>query len=57
MPPDVIRLICPNLKCRAILVAPASTRGKSVRCKGCGMKVGVPGAPLPAEPAKPGATR
>jgi hypothetical protein len=39
---EMIRLICPNLKCRSILTAPASARGKAVRCGKCAMKVRVP---------------
>jgi len=38
----VVRIICPNLKCRAILSVPDSARGKSVRCRSCGTKVSVP---------------
>jgi hypothetical protein len=54
MASEVIRLICPNLKCRAILTAPAAARGKAVRCRQCGMKVRVPeplGTPKPGSPA------
>lgn len=39
---NIIRLICPNLKCRKILTVPASTRGKTVRCRMCGMRIQVP---------------
>jgi len=38
----VVRIICPNLKCRAILSIPESARGMSVRCKLCGTRVTVP---------------
>ncbi len=38
----VVRLICPNLKCRKILSVPESARGKKVRCRGCGMRVQIP---------------
>ena len=57
MSSEVIRLICPNLKCRAILTAPAAARGKAVRCRQCGMKVRVPdnGAPKSPTPAAPAA--
>jgi hypothetical protein len=54
---DVVRLICPNLKCRAILCAPARVRGKTVRCRQCGMRVKVPlpaAAPAPAPAAEAG---
>ena len=37
-----IRVICPNLKCRAILSAPEHARGRNVRCRMCGMKVRIP---------------
>ncbi len=40
----VVRIICPNLKCRAILSVPGTARGKSVRCRSCGAKVSVPAA-------------
>lgn len=56
MATDVIRLICPNLKCRAILVAPPTARGKAVRCRECGVKVRVPdGVPSKDAPARTGA--
>jgi len=41
----MIRLICPNLKCRAFLSVPSKARGKTVKCRQCGMLVMVP-APL-----------
>ncbi|MEM9294344.1 MAG: hypothetical protein AAGA57_00945 [Planctomycetota bacterium] len=37
-----IRLICPNLRCRAILAVPQSARGRAVRCRQCGFRVQVP---------------
>jgi hypothetical protein len=56
MSTDAIRLICPNLKCRQILVAPTSARGKAVRCKTCGIRVRVPDAPTaPAKTEGPAA--
>jgi DNA-directed RNA polymerase subunit RPC12/RpoP len=39
---SVIRLVCPNLKCRAILSVGESHRGKSVKCKYCGSRLTVP---------------
>ena len=48
---DVVRMVCPNLKCRAILTAPVAARGKVVRCRQCGTKVNIPHAA--AAPAKP----
>ena len=44
---DVLRIICPNLKCRTILSVPQTARGKSVRCKVCGNRFAVP---LKSEP-------
>ena len=39
---SLIRLICPNLRCRKILSVPITARGKTVRCRSCGMRVQVP---------------
>lgn len=47
----LIRLICPNLKCRKVLTVPENTRGKMVRCRSCGMRINVPAdKPTPAAP-------
>ena len=43
MPSDVVRVICPNLTCRAILSVPTLARGKTVRCRQCGARVRIPG--------------
>lgn len=51
---SVIRLICPNLKCRKVLTVPEATRGKQVRCRSCGMKINVP-TDKPAPTPTPGA--
>lgn len=51
MSTNLIRLICPNLKCRKILSVPLAARGKTVRCRNCGMRVSVP-APT-AKPTAP----
>ncbi|NJL31504.1 MAG: hypothetical protein HC898_07685 [Phycisphaerales bacterium] len=42
MASDVVRVICPNLKCKAILSVPGTARGKTVRCRQCGTRVGIP---------------
>ena len=42
MSSSMIRLLCPNLKCRKVLSVPLSARGKTVRCRNCGMRVQVP---------------
>ena len=47
----MIRLVCPNLKCRRILAVPESTRGKAIRCSGCGTAIRVPDS-RPAQPAE-----
>jgi len=38
----VIRLVCPNLKCRAILSVPEHARGKTVKCRYCNNRLSVP---------------
>jgi len=39
---EQIRIMCPSLSCRRVLAVPASSRGKNVRCKGCGATIRVP---------------
>jgi hypothetical protein len=53
MPASMVRLICPNLKCRAILSVPTTARGKTVRCRQCGIRVTVPPPKEPALVAAP----
>jgi hypothetical protein len=63
MPGENIRIMCPSLTCRRVLAVPGSSRGKNVRCKGCGATIRVPekqaksaGDAPPADPAaKPAA--
>ncbi len=54
--PDSIRVMCPNLTCRKILAVPSVARGKTVRCRGCGTNIKIPGgssaAPKPEADAK-----
>jgi len=45
-----IRMICPNLKCRSILSVPPAARGKTVRCRQCGMRIQVPADTSPKTP-------
>jgi hypothetical protein len=47
-----ITIICPNLRCRAILQVPDKVRGKKVRCGKCHRNFIVP-APTAAPNAKP----
>ncbi len=51
MPSAVVRLICPNLRCKSILAVPGEARGKTVRCRGCGTRVRIPLTAKPAAPA------
>jgi len=39
-----ITLMCPNLKCRALLVVPDLARGKKVKCGKCQTTLAVPTA-------------
>ncbi len=48
---DQIRIMCPSLTCRRVLAVPTTSRGKNVRCKGCGSTIRVPEKPV-APPAK-----
>jgi LSD1 subclass zinc finger protein len=47
-----IRIMCPNLKCRSILVVPETARGKNVKCSNCTTLFKIPTqAPTPPTPA------
>lgn len=48
---EQIRIMCPSLTCRRVLAVPSSSRGKNVRCKGCGATIRVPEKPA-VQPAK-----
>ena len=57
--PETLRVMCPNLTCRKILAVPESARGRTVRCRGCGTNIKVPGGAAsstasPGPDAKPG---
>ena len=43
-----VRMLCPNLACRALLTVPAAARGKQVICGKCGSRVAVPAKPAAA---------
>jgi len=47
---DAVRVICPNLRCRSILSVPGHARGKTVRCRQCGMRVKIPLTPVALPP-------
>ena len=39
---EQLRIMCPKLSCRKILLAPVSARGKTIRCRACGSTIRVP---------------
>lgn len=39
---ESFRIMCPNLKCRAVLAVPQGARGRMVRCKQCGSNIKIP---------------
>ncbi len=56
MTPDaVIRLMCPNLKCKSVLSVPKEARGRLIRCRNCGSTIQVPQKPAQASTQKPNA--
>lgn len=48
-----VTLLCPNLRCRAVLQVPDGVRGKNVRCGHCGTVFSVP---LKTEPVRRAST-
>ncbi len=38
----IVRIMCPNLRCRAVLAVPNEARGRLVRCRNCGSNIRVP---------------
>jgi len=46
----IISILCPRLRCRAILRVPESVRGKQVRCSACGSAFVVPAGAKGASP-------
>ncbi len=42
MAEGVVRIMCPNLRCRAVLAVPTEARGRLVRCRNCGMSIKIP---------------
>ena len=39
---NTVTMMCPNLRCRKILMVPGVARGRRVRCSYCGMTIMVP---------------
>jgi ribosomal protein S27E len=51
MSSDTVRIMCPNLVCRKVLAVPKSARGKTVKCRNCGISIRIPaGGSAPAKP-------
>jgi hypothetical protein len=42
MSETTIRIMCPNLTCRKVLIVPTHSRGKTVRCRNCTTTIRVP---------------
>lgn len=42
MSENVIRIMCPNLRCKAVLAVPIEARGRMVRCRACSVNIKVP---------------
>jgi len=42
MAESAIRIMCPNLRCKAVLAVPAEARGRMVRCRACSANIKVP---------------
>lgn len=53
MSDHVIRVMCPNLRCRSILAVPSDARGRLVRCKTCGTNIKIPSKSEPKIEAPP----
>jgi len=47
-----IKMMCPNLRCRAVLGVPTEARGRTVRCRNCGNNIRIPKATV-APPTPP----
>ncbi|MCH8269727.1 MAG: hypothetical protein IH985_00755 [Planctomycetes bacterium] len=52
MSTNTIRIMCPNLTCRKVLAVPVSARGKTVRCRGCGISIRIPEPAASPEPGE-----
>lgn len=50
-PAKTIRIMCPNLKCRSILVVPDTARGKNVKCSNCATLFKIPTQPPANSPS------
>jgi uncharacterized paraquat-inducible protein A len=50
MAAEIVKMLCPNLKCRTVLSVPTSAQGKKVRCRACGTRIQVPEGIAPNRP-------
>lgn len=48
-----VRVMCPNLRCRKVLVIPDDARGRIVKCAHCNTTMRVPTGNTPKPAAKP----
>ncbi len=51
---DSVRIMCPNLRCRAVLAVPNEARGRMVRCKSCATNIRIPEKKAATDPAQGG---
>lgn len=42
MATGTIKMMCPNLRCKAVLGVPTEARGRTVRCRNCGCNIKIP---------------
>ncbi len=47
-----VTILCPNLRCRTVLLVPEKVRGKKVRCSQCATAFLVPAQQSKAEPKR-----
>ncbi|MBM4109563.1 MAG: hypothetical protein FJ255_12270 [Phycisphaerae bacterium] len=53
MSSDTVRIMCPNLVCRKVLAVPKTARGKTVKCRNCGISIRIPAGPASKKPETP----
>ena len=41
---QIVKVMCPNLRCQRILAVPVRVRGEIVRCRGCNTNIRIPRA-------------
>lgn len=53
MSSETVRIMCPNLVCRKVLAVPRSARGKTVKCRNCGISIRIPADTVAKKPEPP----